>query len=147
MALVLVTPVRVQVEERVHATREAATKISVEICMHFQISTRQGNVRARPFVVSKDGANVDAINELLKSRGGEEFDSQYGLSAYMPFGPSIYCPERGRMVRPPEERSVSAEESGEASEVNSDESDDDAPGAEDSDDSSSVPEFLYAFRW
>ena len=28
-----------------------------------------------------------------------------------------------------------------------DESDDDAPGSEDSDDSSSVPEFLYAFRW
>ena len=50
------------------------------------------------------------------------------------------------MVRPPEERSVSAEESGEASEVDSD-SDDDAPGSEDSDDSSSVPEFLYAFRW
>ena len=66
----------------------------------------------------------------------------------MPFGPSIYCPERGRMVRPPEERSESAEESGEASEDDSDESaDDDAPGSEDSDDSSSVPEFLYAFRW
>ena len=65
----------------------------------------------------------------------------------MPFGPSTYCPDRGRMVRPPEERSESAEESGEASEDDSDESDDDAPGSEDSDDSSSVPEFLYAFRW
>ena len=85
----------------------------------------------------EDGANVDAINELLKSRGGEEFDSQYGLSAYMPFGPSIYCPDRGRMVRPPEERSESAEESGEASEDDSDESESDE----------SVPEFLYAFSW
>ena len=92
-------------------------------------------------------SNVDAINELLESRGGKEFDSTYGPSAYMPFGPSTYCPDRGRMVRPPEERSVSAEESGEASEDDSDESDDDAPGSEDSDDSSSVPEFLYAFSW
>ena len=64
----------------------------------------------------------------------------------MPFGPSTYGPE-GLMVRPPEERSESAEDSGEASEDDSDESDDDAPGSEDSDDSSSVPEFLYAFRW
>ena len=93
----------------------------------------------------EDGANVDAINELLESRGGKEFDSTYGPSAYEPFGPSTYCPDRGRMVRPPEERAEveaffgvePAEESGEVSEDDSDDSESDA----------SVPEFLYAFRW
>ena len=54
----------------------------------------------------------------------------------MPFGPSTYGPE-GLMVRPPEERSESAEDSGEASEDDSDDPESDA----------SVPEFLYAFRW
>ena len=43
VALILVAPVMVQVEERVHATREAAAtiaiEIAVEICMDFQIPT------------------------------------------------------------------------------------------------------------
>ena len=80
-----------------------------------------------------------------KSRGGKEFDSTYGPSAFEKFGPSTYCPDRGRMVHPPEERAEvaaffgvePAEESGEASEDDSDESESDE----------SVPEFLYAFRW
>ena len=39
VTLVGVIPVRIQVKERVHAAREAATKISVEICMHFQVAS------------------------------------------------------------------------------------------------------------
>ena len=89
--------------------------------------------------------NLDLGYKLLESRGGKEFDSTYGPSAYEQFGPSTYCPDRGRMVRPPEERAEvaaffgaePAEESGEASEDDSDESESDG----------SVPEFLYAFRW
>jgi len=42
VALVLVTPVRVQVEERVHAAREAATvaaEVPVKIGMNLKVST------------------------------------------------------------------------------------------------------------
>ena len=42
VALVRIRPIRIQVEERVHATREAATlatEVSVEVGMHFQVAS------------------------------------------------------------------------------------------------------------